>query len=427
MDLDALLLLSGGFLALIVASGYFSGSETAMMTLNRYRLRHLAEQNHPGATRAQKLLERPDRLIGLILLGNNFVNILAAQIATVIWLAIMGDSYILLSTLFVTAIFLIFAEVVPKTVAAVHPEKIAFPSSALLRVLMVALHPFVLVLNQIANGILRIFGISGDKAIDGSLNSEELRTVVKEAGAIIPGRHQAMLFGILDLEKATVEDIMVPRSEIVGIDLEADWATIVEQITSCRHSRMPCYEGSFDNVNGMLRLRQALRLFRSDEFAREDLLELLDEPYYVPVSTDLYVQLANFQQAKARVALAVDEYGNIDGLVTLEDLLEEIVGEFTTDMQSYSRDVHPQEDGTFLIDGSANIREVNRALGWALPLEGPKTINGLMLEHLENIPETGATVRIENFAFEVVQATEQSVKMARIVQLAPEPGDENGD
>jgi Mg2+/Co2+ transporter CorB len=402
-------------IGLIIASGYFSSSETAMMALNRYRLKHLADAKHPGAMRAQKLLDRPDRLIGLILLGNNFVNILAAQIATVLTLHLIGESGLIVATFALTAVVLVFAEVVPKTLAAIYPERIAFPSSWLLRVLMFLLYPLVWVLNKISNGILAMFGVTELGRAEDPLSREELRTVVKEAGAMIPLKHRQMLFGILDLESATVEDIMVPRAEIHGIDLEGEWSEIVDQLVSSRHTRLPCYAGNLDNIEGVLHLRRVARLLRSgDEFTVEDLRKILVEPYFAPLKTDLYIQLINFQKKRQRIAFVVDEYGDIEGLVTLEDLIEEIIGEFTTDPQIYVRDVYPQSDGSFLVDGSANIREINRAFKFGLPTDGPKTINGLILETLEDIPVTGTTFRLGHMTIEIVQTQERSVKTARI-------------
>jgi Mg2+/Co2+ transporter CorB len=412
----SLITLVATLIGLIVASAYFSSSETAMMALNRYRLRHLAERDHVGARRAHDLLQRPDRLIGLILLGNNFVNILAAQIVTVLTLRLFGEGSLIVSGLILTAVILIFAEVVPKTLAAIHPERIAFPSSFLLRVLLFVFYPLVWVLNRLSNGILALFGVRHLERSEDPLSREELRTVVKEAGAMIPRKHREMLFGILDLENATVEDIMIPRNEIQGIDVDDDWTDVVDQMMTCRHTRLPCYAGSLDQIEGMLHMRKVTKLLRSaEEFGFKDLRALLTEPYFVPLTTDLYVQLINFQTRKERIAFVVDEYGEIEGLVTLEDLLEEVIGEFTTDPQIYARDVYPQEDGSFLVDGSANIREINRAYHFGLPTDGPKTINGLILETLEDIPETGTSFRLGNMTIEIVQTLEQAVKTARVI------------
>jgi len=422
MSYQSLPLMAGALVGLLCMSAFFSGSETAMMTLNRYRLKHLAEHGHLAARSAQKLLERPDRLIGVILLGNNFVNIVLAQIATLLTLQLVGDDGLIVASMLVTAVVLVFGEVVPKTLAALAPDRIAFPASFVLRGLLFVLYPLVWVLNGVSNGVLALFGVREFKRARDSLSREELRTVVKEAGAMIPEQHREMLFGILDLETATVEDIMVPRGEIYGIDLEDDWQDILEQLVTCRHTRVPCYSGSLDQVDGILHLRKVVKLLRSsDEFGVADLRALLIEPYYVPLKTDLYVQLLNFQKQRQRIAFAVDEYGDIEGLVTLEDLLEEVIGEFTTDPQIYARDVYPQPDGSFLVDGSANIRTINRAYGFGLPTDGPKTINGLILETLEDIPVTGTTFRLGEMTIEIVQTHERAVKIARINPLGGTP------
>jgi Mg2+/Co2+ transporter CorB len=302
------------------------------------------------------------------------------------------------------------------------PDRIAFPASFVLRGILFVLYPLVWVLNGVSNGVLALFGVREFKRARESLSREELRTVVKEAGAMIPEQHREMLFGILDLETATVEDIMVPRGDIYGIDLEDDWPDILEQLVTCRHTRVPCYSGSLDKIEGMLHLRKVVKLLRGgDEFGVAELRSLLIEPYYVPLKTDLYVQLLNFQKQRQRIAFVVDEYGDIEGLVTLEDLLEEVIGEFTTDPQIYARDVYPQDDGSFLVDGSANIRAINRAYGFGLPTDGPKTVNGLILETLEDIPVTGTTFRLGEMTIEIVQTHERAVKTARLNLLGGAP------
>jgi Mg2+/Co2+ transporter CorB len=386
-----------------------------MMALNRYRLRHLVAKKHRGALRANALLKRPDRLIGLILLGNNFVNILASSIATILALRLIGEAGVAIAAGLMTLVILIFAEVAPKTVAALDPERVAFPAAFVLKPLLRLLYPLVWIVNTIANGVLRIFRIRPEDSSEMTLSREELRSVVKEAGAMIPRRHQQMLFGILDLEKVTVEDIMVPRNEIVGIDLEDDPADLETQLSNCRHTRLPVFRGSFDNVIGMLHVRKVPRLYdENDEFDPTFLESVVSEPYYVPIGTPLHTQLTNFQRQKRRIGLVVDEYGNIQGLVTLEDILEEIVGEFTTDPQEFSKDIHPQDDGTYLIDGTATIREINRSLKWKLPASGPKTLNGLILETFETIPDVGTSMRIDDYTVEIVHIAGQSVKTARI-------------
>jgi len=381
---------------LVILSAYFSSSETAMMSLNRYRLKHLADRKYKGAKRVHQLLERPDRLIGLILLGNNFVNILAAMIVSLITLRIYGPDGLLFSSIALTAIILVFAEVMPKTVAAIRPERVAFPSSIVLKALMLIFYPLVWVLNKISNGLLGIFGITNIKRSEDPLSREELRTVVKEAGGVIPHKHRQMLFGILDLENATVEDIMIPKSEMYGINLEDDWVVIRDHILSSRHTRLPCYKGNLSNVKGMLHLRRITKHVGSPDFDLHTVLSALVPPYFVPAQTDLYMQLVNFQKERERIAFVVDEYGDLEGLVTLEDILEEVVGEFTTDPADQTKDVIRINDETFIIDGSANIREVNREYNLGLPEDGPKTLNGLILETLEDIPTPGTTFRLDH-------------------------------
>ena len=400
---------------LILLSAFFSGSETAMMALNRYRLKHLRDQKHKGAMRASALLEKPDRLIGLILLGNNFVNILASSIATIIAIRLYGEVGIAIAALLLTIVILIFAEVTPKTMAALRPEKIAFPVSFILKPLLKILYPLVWLVNLIANGVLKLLGISPDDDNgEMALSREELRTVVKEAGTMIPQRHQQMLFGILDLEKVTVEDIMIPRNEVIGIDLDTDHDELEDQLRSCRHTRIPIFNGNLDNIVGVMHVRKIPDLLEQPEEDRASAInEKMIEPYYVPIGTPLHTQLNNFQREKRRIGFVVDEYGDIQGLVTLEDILEEIVGEFTTD-PGYNKDIHEQKDGTYLIDASANIRDINKSLNWTLNTEGPKTLNGLIIETLENIPETGTSLRIGDYIIEILQTTKRSVKTVRI-------------
>jgi Mg2+/Co2+ transporter CorB len=399
-----------------------------MMSLNRYRLKHLADRKYKGAKRVHQLLERPDRLIGLILLGNNFVNILAAMIVSLITLRIYGPDGLLFSSIALTAIILVFAEVMPKTVAAIRPERVAFPSSIVLKALMLIFYPLVWVLNKISNGLLGIFGITNIKRSEDPLSREELRTVVKEAGGVIPHKHRQMLFGILDLENATVEDIMIPKSEMYGINLEDDWVVIRDHILSSRHTRLPCYKGNLSNVKGMLHLRRITKHVGSPDFDLHTVLSALVPPYFVPAQTDLYMQLVNFQKERERIAFVVDEYGDLEGLVTLEDILEEVVGEFTTDPADQTKDVIRINDETFIIDGSANIREVNREYNLGLPEDGPKTLNGLILETLEDIPTPGTTFRLDHIIIEVIKTLERSVKAAKIsVTLPPDTGEGTTD
>ncbi len=400
---------------LVMFSAFFSGSETGLISLNRYRLRHLAKDGDPGALRASDLLKRPDRLIGLILLGNNFVNILAASIAGFIATRLLGDVGVVVAPFILTVVVLIFAEITPKTLAALHPERFAFPATLVLKPMLRGLYPLVWLLNTIPNGLLRLIGVSQEDVESHNISSEELRTVVNEAGAMIPQRHQKMLLNILDLEKVTVEDIMVPRNEIGGIDLDDDWEAILNQISTSQHTRLPVFQGDINNVEGFVHLRNVLALQRKNELTREDLIKLIREAYFVPEGTPLNTQLLNFQKQRRRIGMVVDEYGDVQGLVTLDDILEEIVGEFTTDpAASTSKEIHPQEDGSFLVDGSANIRELNRVMHWDLPTEGAKTLNGMITEYLENIPESGTSLLLGGYPVEIVQTSSNSVKTVRI-------------
>lgn len=415
MDEIPLSVLATALFVLILLSAFFSSSETAMMSLNRYRLKHLSKAGNPGAKRASKLLDRPDRLIGLILLGNNFVNILASSIATIIALRLYGEAGIAIATGLLTLVILIFAEVTPKTLAALHPERIAFPAAFVYIPLTKLLYPFVWLISVIANSLLRLLGVKEQGTAMQQLSREELRTVVNEAGALIPQRHQQMLIGILDLEKVTVEDIMIPRNDIIGIDLnEENWDNITDQLTTTQHTRLPLYRGDINNIVGIIHVRNILHKLTSDELNAETLVELAREPYYIPEGTSLNSQLLNFQRNTRRIGMVVDEYGDIHGLVTLEDILEEIVGEFTTDASFTSPDVHAQDDGSYLVTGSASIRELNRTMNWSLPSDGPKTLNGLILEYLESIPSPGTALLIANYPIEIVQTAENTVKIVRI-------------
>ena len=372
---------------LILLSAYFSSSETGMMSINRYRLKHLEKEGHKGAKRVQKLLDRPDRLIGLILIGNNLVNIAATTVAAIIFTRYYGDVWgPILNTICLTLVVLIFAEVTPKTLAALYPEKVSFPSSFILLPLLKLLYPFVFLLNKVTNGILALFKINPEDGDEHSLSKEELRTVVHESSVLIPKQHQEMLMGILDLEKVTAEDIMIPRSEIVSIDINDEWKDIQKQLVHSQHTRVLLYRDSIDDAVGFVHVRDALRLLSKDQFTKATLLRAVREIYFTPESTPLTTLLYKFQNAKERIGLVVDEYGDIQGLVTLEDILEEIVGDFTTTiLPTHNKEFHIQQDGSVLVDGASNIRELNKEMDWHFPTEGPKTLNGLILEHLEEI------------------------------------------
>jgi Mg2+/Co2+ transporter CorB len=387
---------------LLVLSAFFSGSETGLMTLNRYRVRHMAKAGHRGARLAEALLARPDRLIGTILVGNNIVNILAATVATVIALRVYEDFGISqelalsIGTIALTILILIFGEVTPKTMAALHPERVGLPAAYVYWGLRWILYPFVLLVNFFSNALLRLLGVSPEEAAQHSLSSEELRSVVAEAGAMIPQRHQKMLLSLLDLEKASVEDIMVPRNEIVGVDVTAPPEEIKAQLLGSEHTRLPLYHGSIDDLKGIIHLRNAQKVIATDPLDVAELLRSSREPYFIPAGTPLNQQLLNFQNQKRRIGFVVDEYGDIQGLVTLADILEEVVGEFTSDPASRVKNVSMEADGSYVVNGGVTIRTLNRTLGWKLPTAGPRTVNGLVLEQLEDIPKPGKQVRVRD-------------------------------
>jgi len=405
-------------------SAFFSGTETALMSINRYRLRHRAREGSAGARAAERLLETPDRLIGLILICNNFVNSASAAIVTLIALELGGETYAAVGVGLYTIVLILFGEVAPKTFGALYPERIALPAALVYRVLLKVLFPLVVATNVLANGVLRLLGVSQDSASATSLSREELRTVVAEASTVIPHRHQRMLMSILDLERINVEDIMVPRSEIAGIDVSDEWEDILDQLRDSRHTRIPVYDGSLDELTGILHMKKVARLMARGEFDREQLLALARsrEPYYVPEGTSLNTQLLNFQRQRRRVAFVVDEYGDVQGLVTLEDLLEEIVGEFTSDTSSLHKDVHREKGGSFIVNASASVRTLNRKMGWTLPTSGPRTLNGLIIEYLETIPEAGTSLRVNDYSIDILQTGENAVKTVRLRSIAPAAG-----
>ena len=400
--------------ACLTLSAFFAGSETALMSLNRYRLRHLARAGHRGAQLADQLLKRPDRLIGLMRLGDTLANVAATSLTTLIALRLGGDKAVAIAGLLLILALLIFSEITPKTLAALYPERFGFPAAYIYWPLLKLLWPVVWVVNSFTRMVLRIMNIRADQASLHSMSSEELRSVVAEAGALVPKRHQRMLLSILDLEKITVEDIMVPRNEIAGVDIEADWDDIARQLRSSQHTRMPVYEGSIDKVIGFVHARQVIHLLSREDADKEAFREILREAHFVPEGTSLQRQLLNFQNAKRRIGLVVDEYGDIQGLVTLEDILEEIVGEFTTDPAAQHKDVYKESETSYLINGSATLRSLNRVMHLKLPTDGPKTLNGLILEMLETIPQPGTAFRLAGYSFEIVQTSDNTVKTVRL-------------
>ena len=404
---------------LIVTSAFFSAAETSLISLNRYRLRHLVRAKHPGAMRAARLLEKPDRFIGFILLGNNFANIAASVITTLLSQRVFSNYGLAIATGLLTFVLLVFGEVTPKTLAALRPERIAFPAAYIIEPLLrIFYYPLVWPIGVIANGLLRVIGVSVNRQPGQMISHEELRTILSETGALIPGRGQEMLTAVLDLDNASVDDIMIPQSEIIGINLDDELDVIIQKLTSAEHTRLPVFYADINQVLGILHVRHAVPLLAKNELTKESLTALLRDPYFVPQGTPLNIQLVNFQRAKWRVGLVVNEYGDVTGLVTLEDILEEIVGEFTTDPAAHIKDVYPQDDGTFLVDGGTTLRDLNKQMFWELPTDGPKTLNGLIIEYLEDIPTPGTSMRLGNYIIEIVQTQGKLVKIARI-KLSP--------
>ncbi|MDH3619954.1 MAG: HlyC/CorC family transporter [Gammaproteobacteria bacterium] len=406
---------TGLLLLLLLLSAFFSGSETALMSLNRYQLRHKAREGHRGARLAEHLLKRPDRLIGLILLGNNLVNFSTASLVAVFAFKIGGEPAAALGAVLLTLVVLVFAETAPKTLAALHPERVAFPAALIYYPLLKITYPLVWLTNLCANAVLFLFGVRSSHNELQALTREELRTVVHEAGSRISVRYRTMLLSILDLEKVTVDDVMVPHNEIIGIDLDDDDDEIERIVSNSQHTRLPVYRDSIDQVVGILHLRRLANLAKK-ELTKNTLQRLLTEPYFVPERTPLSMQLVQFQRRKERIALVVDEYGDIQGIVTLEDILEEIVGEFTTDPADDIDDVVSEGSDAFIVDATANIRELNRSQDWDLPTDGPKTLNGLIVELLETIPAPGTCLKVNGYPIEIVETDDNRVRTVRVGQ-----------
>jgi len=406
---------------MVLVSAWFAGSETGMMTLNRYKLRHQVKNGSRAARRVEKLLRRPDRLLSLVLIGNNLVNILASALATIVGMRLHGDEGVAVATGILTFVVLVFAEVLPKTVAALYPERVAFPSSLLLVPLQYIMLPLVWLLNTITRLLMRMVGIRAEGAISSALSKEELRTIVYESRSLMSRRNQDMLLSVLDLEKVSVDDIMVPRNEIVGINISDDWKSVVRQLSHSPHGRIVLFRDSLDDCVGMLRVREAWRMMtEKKEFTKEMLLRAADEIYYIPEGTPLNTQLVKFQRNKKKTGLVVDEYGDIKGLVTIEDILEEIVGDFTTSMSpSLAEEVMPQNDGSVLIEGSASVREINKAFIWHLPEQEARTINGMLLEALEEIPAINTRIQIGHYNIDILDVQDNMIKQVRITPKTP--------
>lgn len=392
-----------------------------MMSLNKYRMNHLRRGQHAGATRASKLLEKPDKLIGVILIGNNFVNFLAASIASSITILILGEPAPFTTAIVLTLVVLIFAEVTPKTIAALYPERIAYPSSIVLGVLLKVLYPIVWAVNFVSNTLVRTLGFHPQAdSSDQQLSQEELRTVVHESESRLPKKRQGMLLNILDLEKVQVDQIMVPRNEVTGLDIEDAMEDVLEQIASAQHTRLPVYRKDIDNIVGVLHMRSAGRLIKTENLNKAAIIQETTEPYFIPDSTPLHTQLFNFQSKKLRMAVVVDEFGAVKGIVTLEDILEEIVGEFTTDLADSNRDIFAQEDGSYLIDGGTSIRDINRTLSWQLDSESANTLNGILMEVLQSIPDASVGVKLDGYYAEILQVKDNVFRTVKMWEVTPQ-------
>jgi magnesium and cobalt exporter, CNNM family len=404
------------FVVLLFVSAFFSISETSMMALNRYRLKHLARTGNRGAKLAALLLAQTDKLLGVVLLGNNLVNTAAASLATVIAFRLLGESELGLAIATGVAAFfiLVFSEITPKVIGASYPERIAFPAAYILAPMLRVFYPLVWFINLFVKALLTLLRLKPQTAGQAPMLSlEELRTLVLEGGHFLPPKHQKILLNLFDLQSITVDDLMTPRSQIEAVDIDAPPEELKRQISTSNHTRMPVYRGSLDNIIGVLHLRKVLNL-GADDIRSETLMQILRPPYYIPAGTPLLAQLQNFQEEEERLGLVVDEYGELMGLITLEDILEEIIGEFTTHSPLHGGGITRQNDGSVLAEGATPLRELNRKLGTQFVLDGPKTLNGLILEHLEDIPEPGTTVKIAGVPIEIVQTQDRAVRSARI-------------
>ncbi|BAV33463.1 membrane protein [Sulfuricaulis limicola] len=408
--------LIGALAFLVFLSAFFSAAEIAMVSLNRHRLRHLAGSGRRGARIAERLLARPDRLIGVILLGSNTVNALFSALTTVTVIRFWGEDEgaVGIATVIIALVILILTDLAPKTLAALHPERIALPSAFVLRPMLWLIYPVVWVVNGMANGLLRLVGVRIQAKPADQVSPEELRAIIMEAGVLIPESHQDMLLAILDLEKISVDDVMVPRGKIEGVNLDTEWDEIVTQLTGSRYTRLPVYRGSLDNVSGMIHVRRVLNLMREGKLDKESLEQAIVEPYFIPAGTTLTTQLLNFRQVKRRIGFVVDEYGDIQGLVTLDEILEEIVGDFTAHTMGRIEDVTPQSDGSYLIRGTVSLRDLNRQLDWKLPTDDSRTLNGLIVEYLEDIPAPGTSLMIHGYLVEILRTRGTAIEVARV-------------
>ena len=409
-------MLFSSIIFLLFLSAFFSGVETAMMSLNRYRLKHLVKENNKGAIRADKLLKRPDRLLGVILIGNNFVNILAASLTTVLCLNLFGDSGVVIGSIALTLIILIFAEITPKTFAALNSEKVALPASLILKYLQKILRPLVVFVNFFTNFFMRLTGTK-ETTFNEDLSPEELKSVLENSGDLIPKKYQDMLISVLELDKVSVDEVMTQRSEIIGIDINQSIENILNSLQNNQKDFLPVYDESLDELRGIIDLYGITTFLSNEDKSIENLIDSLEEAYFTPENTPLSTQLFNFQKNKKTTAVVIDEYGSVKGIVTIKDVLEEIVGELATDIDKESVEIMEQKDGSYLIDASVSLRELNKKLDWELPINGAKTLNGLIIDKIETIPENNIKIEIENYLIETVLIRNNMIKIARVLQL----------
>ena len=420
-------MLVASILILLFLSAFFSSSETGMMALNRFRLKHLIKQKDKSAIRANKLLQRPDRLLGIILIGNNFVNILAAALTTILCLRLFGDSGVFIGSVILTMIVLIFAEVTPKTFAANYAEKVALPASIILKFLQKILYPLVWIVNFFSNSILKLFGVE-EKQSDDDLSPDELKSILENSGDLIPSRYQEMLLSVLELDKISIDEVMIPKNEVIGIDLSKDINEIKSFLESSKKEFFPIFDQNLDDIKGIIDLYGINSFLSSNKHDKDSLLDNSEEVYFALENTSLNIQLNNFQKDKKKVAIVLDEYGSVKGIIDIKDILEEIVGELADPHDEAKVDIKKQKDGSYLIDASISVREINKRLGWNLPLSGPKTLNGLILENTETIPEANISLEIENYLIETILIKDNMIKFTKVTELSPpDPDEENLD
>ncbi len=406
---------------LLLISGFFSIAETSLMSLNRYRLRHLVKEGNRGARIASALLAKTDKLLGVILLCNNFANAASATLVTIITVELFGEGewVLMIGTLAVTFAILVFSEISPKVIAAAYPEKLGIMCSYVLYPLLKVLYPFVWIINLFVEGLLKLVRVNVNFSESAqSLTMDELRSIVTDAGHFMPKKHRTILLNLFDLEKITVDDVMTAHTQVEVIDFDSAIDDIMQRISNSHHTRLPVREGDNEEIIGIIHVRKVinqLRTHRQDaELNKEDLREVMSEPYFVPSGTPLYTQIQQFQENQERIALVVDEYGEFKGLITLEDILEEVIGDFTTQSPSRTGSYRQEADGSWLVDGSSALRDLNKKLNLSLPLDGPRTLNGLVLEHFEDIPETGTSFKIGAHKLEIMQTQDRIVKSVKI-------------